>query len=625
MTIEPTHMNDPVSTMVERYKTHLKDSRLTDELYKWKLLKQFYGRPNLDAPNLGEEIKGINYYNLIYQTPRAVIKDIAERAGDEYREALKAFFDEEVPLAVRLNEFRKEVQRIFEKIKTDEKFSPYHDERTMATMLTFHNPKKYTFYKDSYYRKYCDLLGVGSRKTGEKYLHYLELVEKLVTNYIKKDEELLGVVDTLLSDDCYRDPNRMILAQDVLYQMLDKGDKSMPEIVEESEVEQPSAPFVTHPLNTILYGPPGTGKTYHSIDKAVEIAEGHRASDHASAKVKFDELRSKGQIEFVTFHQNYAYEDFMVGIRPDVDNDQLRFHTQKGVFYQIARRARENYDASLLGRSRRTFDQVFSEFVEPLERGEAVSVTMASGGSYKITDVTETSIHFDKPSGTSKHTLSISTLEDTVNGLRDLKTNGLKPYYIPLVELIRERREMGQSASELKRYVLIIDEINRANISKVFGELITLLEEDKRLGGENELRVTLPDGEKDFSVPPNLYLLGTMNTADKSIALIDIALRRRFDFVGYYPQYDQLPDEAANVLRTINSHIFEKKKSPDYLIGHAYFMGDASLDSVLRNKVIPLLTEYFAGKTDIISEIFSDTPWSVIYDTDLFRWNILEK
>jgi 5-methylcytosine-specific restriction protein B len=262
--------------------------------------------------------------------------------------------------------------------------------------------------------------------------------------------------------------------------------------------------------------------------------------------------------------------------------------------------------------------------IEPLERGEFVPITTASGGSFKITEVSDTSIYFDKQSGKSEHTLSISTLRDWVNGLREI-IGGLRPYYLPLVNLIRERRELGQTATEAKKFVLVIDEINRANISKVFGELITLLEDDKRLDGENELRVTLPNGEKDFGVPPNLYLLGTMNTADKSIALIDIALRRRFDFVGYYPRYDVLTQKVAELLRTINAQIFEKKKSADYLIGHAYFISGAPIDSILRNKVVPLLTEYFAGKADMVTEIFADTAWSVDYNTDSFEWEISEK
>ncbi|MBU1823278.1 MAG: AAA family ATPase, partial [Bacteroidetes bacterium] len=231
--------------------------------------------------------------------------------------------------------------------------------------------------------------------------------------------------------------------------------------------------------NTILYGPPGTGKTYSTIGKAVEIIDGHKGIDHTVDKRRFDELRKAGQIEFITFHQNYTYEDFVMGIKPDLEDSgtSLRFSRHEGIFYKLAQKARTNYEASL----------------------------------------------------TSKE--------------------------------------------QLKHYVLVIDEINRANMSRVFGELITLLEEDKRLGAENELQLVLPSGER-FAVPPNLYIIGTMNTADKSLALLDIALRRRFEFEGMYPQYD-LPDmdkETGDILKNLNKAIHEQKKSADFLIGHAYFL-----------------------------------------------------
>ena len=151
-----------------------------------------------------------------------------------------------------------------------------------------------------------------------------------------------------------------------------------------------------------------------------------------------------------------------------------------------------------------------------------------------------------------------------------------------------------------------------------------MLEDDKRLGEPNELRITLPNGEKEFGIPPNLYLIGTMNTADKSISLIDIALRRRFEFIGYYPDYEneKLMPEAKSILQKINEEIYKLKKSADYLIGHAYFMKDETIEATLRNKVIPLLMEYFSGKTSIVSDIFNETDLKVEYDTTKYNWTI---
>lgn len=383
------------------------------------------------------------------------------------------------------------------------------------------------------------------------------------------------------------------------------------------------------PKNIILYGPPGTGKTYSTIDYAVKIATGNSSELHSANKTQFNILRKEGQVEFVTFHQNYSYEDFMVGLRPDVENEQLRFRVNRGIFYEITRRARENYLAS---RERtalaKTFDEAFNEKVNPfVVEGKDVSVAMASGIAFKITDVTDYAIHFKKPKGDSHHTLSIQTLQDIVEGRR-ISPSGLSAYYNPFAEEIKElmKPKEGTKSETLKNFVLVIDEINRANISKVFGELITLLEDDKRIDQENELKITLPNGEKEFGVPPNLYIIGTMNTADKSIALIDIALRRRFEFIGKYPIYNltDLPLEESALLQKINAAIFDKKKSADYLIGHAYFMKRQPIETVLRSKVVPLLMEYFSGKADIVSGIFSGSGWTVNYDSVTHDWKIAE-
>lgn len=160
----------------------------------------------------------------------------------------------------------------------------------------------------------------------------------------------------------------------------------------------------------------------------------------------------------------------------------------------------------------------------------------------------------------------------------------------------------AKSEDRLKNFVLIVDEINRANISRVFGELITLLEEDKRLGNEHPLTVTLPSGES-FAVPSNLYIIGTMNTADKSIALLDVALRRRFVFMPMYPDYALIPDFSA-ILKPINEQIRERK-GVDFIIGHSYFLNKeiSDLPEIFNQKIIPLLYEYFNNRIEPISEI----------------------
>ena len=162
---------------------------------------------------------------------------------------------------------------------------------------------------------------------------------------------------------------------------------------------------------------------------------------------------------------------------------------------------------------------------------------------------------------------------------------------------------------EAKKFVLIIDEINRGNISKIFGELITLLEEDKRIGTSNQIVANLPYTKEKFSLPNNLYIIGTMNTSDKSIAQIDIALRRRFIFEEMMPDYDVLDEidgiELDKLLIEINERI-EFLLDRDHLIGHAYFVNcNSYLDiiNVVINKIIPLLQEYFYGDNERVGMI----------------------
>lgn len=408
------------------------------------------------------------------------------------------------------------------------------------------------------------------------------------------------------------------------------------------------------PLNSILYGPPGTGKTYNSIDKAVAIATGS-SSDHISNKKQFDELRKQGQIEFVTFHQNYSYEDFMVGIRPNVSEttSELSFKKHYGIFYEIAKRAKENYENSLKDEktiSRENWvNEKFEEFKEYVESEIEENGKFAIKNNVSIYAVEDEVFIYtgEKENGELWKNQRIGMHYDAliniyladVQNRQDIKKLENVPslekqhatYSFELIEKFREfltqKGYKFQSTTvqkePLKNFVLIIDEINRANISKVFGELITLLEDDKRIGEPNEFKITLPNGEKEFGVPPNLYIIGTMNTADKSIALIDIALRRRFEFIGKYPDYEEIKNvDAKTLLQKINEEIYKLKNSADYLIGHAYFMKGQAIEETLRNKIVPLLMEYFSGKTKIVSDIFNDTNWKVEYDTTKFNWTI---
>ncbi len=364
-------------------------------------------------------------------------------------------------------------------------------------------------------------------------------------------------------------------------------------------------PSPTFPLNQILYGPPGTGKTYNTVLESAKIVTCNETISYNEALKVFNENLGN-QIEFITFHQNYSYEDFIQGIRPDTENGEtLTFEKKDGVFKRIADKALKNLVASMNPESaKKEFDLVFHELIQPLNDGDVAEIEIKmKKSSFFITSVGEKSIEFRKSIGDSEHTLSINTLRKMYDrGVNDLVLGGLQQYYNPFLELLSEKGKSQVATVDRKNYVIIIDEINRANISRVFGELITLIEDDKRSNGKIPMRVTLPSGDT-FIVPSNLHIIGTMNTADKSIALLDIALRRRFEFIAMYPDEAIVNDEFRDVFTAINKAILERKNH-DFTIGHAYFMGeDCKLAKIINNKVIPLLMEYFMNDEKEVTAI----------------------
>lgn len=217
--------------------------------------------------------------------------------------------------------------------------------------------------------------------------------------------------------------------------------------------------------------------------------------------------------------------------------------------------------------------------------------------------------------------------EDFIQGLRPV--NGEQGVEFKPIDGVFKKIADKAMRDFSNNYVIIIDEINRANISKVFGELITLIEDDKRWGEINAICVNLPTGEK-FAVPNNLYIIGTMNSADKSISLIDTALRRRFEFVEVIPNSGLIEDETLRkVLDTLNANLVDQLESTDLLIGHAYFI-DKTIDDLARImncSIIPLLYEYFYDNAKKVKEQVKkaiDGTGFVIIDSKVGRIQVSE-
>ena len=235
--------------------------------------------------------------------------------------------------------------------------------------------------------------------------------------------------------------------------------------------------------------------------------------------------------------------------------------------------------------------------------------------------------------------------EEFVEGIRPVEEDGQVVYRVE-PGILRRLADKARNARK-SNFVLVIDEINRANVSKVMGELITLLEEDKREGAENEVTVTLPYSGDPFTLPANLHILGTMNTADRSIALLDTALRRRFDFEEMAPDLGLLEDarertgvNLPRVLETMNERL-EYLVDRDHLIGHAWLMrakDRRGLDDIMRRKIIPLIAEYFyddwqkvravlGNSGDFVERVSLESPPGI--DADMaegrYRWSVRQE
>ena len=384
---------------------------------------------------------------------------------------------------------------------------------------------------------------------------------------------------------------------------------------------------INQPLNQILFGPPGTGKTFNTINKAIEIIENRVLSseelepkNRTVLKNKFEEYKKAGLIEFVTFHQSYGYEEFVEGIKADLDSDEIKYKLEEGIFKKLANLAELNYRKSIATiETKKDFATLFKEqILDKLIDDEKLKISTPKKHFF-ITEVNEKTIFFEKAEGQTDHSLSIRTLKEMYeSGKNEKIKGGLSVYYEPILNLLLQNSLFDKIDEEpLKNHILIIDEINRGNISKIFGELITLIEPSKRIGADEEIKVKLPYSNDDFGVAQNLYILGTMNTADRSIALMDTALRRRFEFIEMLPNLevlDGLEVDVINIklmLEKINQRV-EYLYDRDHTIGHTYFMSLKEnptleeLENIFKNKIIPLLQEYFYDDWEKIRLVLAD-------------------
>lgn len=319
----------------------------------------------------------------------------------------------------------------------------------------------------------------------------------------------------------------------------------------ESDNKESESHNKSRQLNKILYGPPGTGKTYNTIREAISIINPNFDFNQERKVVKkeYERLVSEKQITFITFHQSTSYEDFIEGIKPGLNDKQdVIYDIVNGVFKNVSSAASDNWLDAKKSSALLTFEDAYNQLIEDWDSDtEMIFPMKTEGKGFTILGFTNSSIEFKKSSGGTGHTLSKSTLRDYYYDIREIRQTGVGTYYPPILEKLKQYNSSEGAKIEPKKekqFVLIIDEINRGNVSQIFGELITLIEEDKRLGNDEALEVTLPYSKEKFGVPPNLHIIGTMNTADRSVESLDSALRRRFSFEEMIPEPELLSPSA---------------------------------------------------------------------------------
>ena len=380
--------------------------------------------------------------------------------------------------------------------------------------------------------------------------------------------------------------------------------------------------------NIILHGAPGTGKSYLAKQIATDIVSDGRTSIYS--ELTPDE---KKQIEFVQFHPSYDYSDFVEALRPKLNDDgSMGFELKEGIFMKFVNQARKNYEDSqktieTIEREQSVQDSM-SKFFEKVWQKEMRFKTV-NGNEFIITSVDDKHINISIPGNATTNKLSLKIDEvrrmlesgKDFNKIKDVtsffaKRNATQNFSYDFViyneiKKMKSSKPIKASVEALKKYVFIIDEINRGEISKVFGELFYSIDPGYR-GKAGEISTQYAnlheDPEEKFYVPDNVYIIGTMNDIDRSVDSFDFAMRRRFRFIelkademtGMLDSLETKREDAEARMKRLNESIIKFKGeglNENYQIGAAYFLklDEINVDQLWSDYLEPLLKDYIQG------------------------------
>ena len=665
------------------------------EEYKWDLLDRSEGK---DVLTVFDGLRGKN----IIDNPRtdSVIKYLVENEADKTRVCCQYLTDESVPLNERLAAFKAEIKALcpskWKNTANDERTASALLTCVYPKTYTFYKDEIYKNICDYFgytsrkagkkYEHFMELVNGFVKSYGEE-------IQQIMLNEIKgfKNKPLNLAVQTLFW--CMKD----YMKENLEKKMTTETNNSSKGTWYDDVVR-----IWERRKNIVLYGAPGTGKTYDVPELAVRLCDpSFMVAEPSREEIvsRYNQLKTEKRIAFTTFHQSLDYEDWIEGLRPVVnENNQVTYEIESGIFKKLCEEAERPvikdkqvgisdnavvWKVSLAGTGdndvrrecmennhiRIGWDgygpvisdetdwsvyngegkQILDAYINKMKIGDIVMSCYSSqtidaigvvAGEYEFED------KFPNYKRVRRVNWLVKNINENIVEMNDGKTMTLGTVYrlnsitLDNVKSILEKYNTSSKMEENdKAYVMVIDELNRGNVSKVFGELITLLEADKRKGRINAESVVLPYSKKGFHIPNNVYLIATMNTADRSLGSLDYAIRRRFAFIAEKPfglevdGFDEDLFEKVSSLFVKNfddykesgwdqtmklepaDTLSEEYKPEDVWIGHSYFLmqdeeGEDNTSNRLLYEIIPLLEEYVrdgvltAEAQDVIDELY---------------------
>lgn len=665
------------------------------EEYKWDLLDRSEGK---DVLAVFDGLRGKN----IIDNPRtdSVIKYLVENEADKTRACCQQLIDESVPLNERLAAFKAEIKALcpskWKNTANDERTASGLLTCVYPTTYTFYKDEIYKNICDYFgytsrkagkkYEHFMELVNGFVKSYGEE-------IQLIMLNEIKgfKNKPLNLAVQTLFW--CMKD----YMKEELKKKMTTETNNSSKGVWYDDVVRT-----WARRKNIVLYGAPGTGKTYDVPELAVRLCDpAFMAAEPSREEIvsRYNQLKTEKRIAFTTFHQSLDYEDWIEGLRPVVnENNQVTYEIESGIFKKLCEEAERPvvkdkqvgiadnavvWKVSLAGTGdndvrrecmennhiRIGWDdygpvisdetdwniyngegkQILDAYINKMKIGDIV-MSCYSSQTIDAIGVVVSEYEFDDSLPNYKRVRRVNWLVKNINEniveMNDGKTMTLGTVYrlnsitLDNVKSILEKYDTSSKMEENdKAYVMVIDELNRGNVSKVFGELITLLEADKRKGRINAESVVLPYSKKGFHIPNNVYLIATMNTADRSLGSLDYAIRRRFAFIAEKPfgldvdgfdedlfekvsslfvkNFDEYKESGWDQTMKLEpaDTLSEEYKPEDVWIGHSYFLmqdeeGEDNTSNRLLYEIIPLLEEYVrdgvltAEAQDVIDELY---------------------